>query len=463
MPSGWMPPSGWTPDPTWPKAPPLWAFSVDSGLRMRPIPLDEDINLGHPSSVTREQIASTAQGAADSIAWRIAGQAGETGQPAAVAHLQNSDLASKAIQAAKSRVFDRILAEARAWVHSLPLGSDEQLAAVRHSRMILDCRDSFASAASRRISDVLNAATQTENRPSPPRPSPTEAAPRQGDSNQSKPQPAAAASSAMLLDAIANYKRAVRKLAVWAWVHAAIFTVGLFITLAGYSSASKAGGSYIVFYGAIVWGAIGCFRNGYRYYKVKDVIVDLQQKLPRPQQRTMTSPYASPSGRSSNAAPQSRSETSPTILSAEQVKKGNAAVGIVLAVVLFAVVAIGSLVATHTAAPGGVDSQLANSLTSSGWNRDSSSGLYWKWIPSNAHCTTTSGPCSQVQVESAGPACPNGASVILNLLSTSGSVIGTAEGGDGRSLPAGLARTIEVAISQTGLDKVQINKLVCHN
>jgi hypothetical protein len=90
----------------------------------------------------------------------------------------------------------------------------------------------------------------------------------------------------MLLEAISNYEQAARQLAIWAWVHAAIFTVGLFITLAGYSSASKAGGSYIVFYGAIVWGAIGCVRNGYRHYKVKDLIVDLQRKLPCSQQHT---------------------------------------------------------------------------------------------------------------------------------------------------------------------------------
>ncbi|WP_138418632.1 hypothetical protein [Sinomonas gamaensis] len=289
MPSGWLPPSGWTPDPSWPKAPPLWVFSVDSHLRMSTVPLDEDINLGHPAAVTRDQVARTAQSAADSIAWWIACLAAETRQPAAVAHLKNGELAGKAIQAARSRVYDRIITEARDWVNGLPFGSSEHLAAIEHSRMLLECKDAFAGAAERRISDVLNAATRTEEPPPRPPTPPNRhgaAAPKPQPSAQATPRPAADPASRMLLEAIANYEQAARKLAIWTWVHGAIFTVGLFITLAGYSSASKTGGSYIAFYGAIVWGAIGCIRNGYRYYKVKDIIVDLQRKLPWSQQHT---------------------------------------------------------------------------------------------------------------------------------------------------------------------------------
>ena len=128
---------------------------------MRPIPLDEDINLGHPSEVTREDLATTAQSAADSIAWRIAGIAAEMKTVPTLANLKYAGMAHKAIGTARDRVFSKLIDEARDWVHSLPWGSSEWHAAIAQSKMILDCRDAFAEGASRRIGDVLNASTQT--------------------------------------------------------------------------------------------------------------------------------------------------------------------------------------------------------------------------------------------------------------------------------------------------------------
>ena len=285
-----MPPSGWSPDAQWPKPPPLWSFSIESTLRMRPIPLDEDINLGHPSEVTRKDLATAAQSAADSIAWRIAGIAAETKTVPTVANLKHTEMAHKAIGTARDRVFSRLIDDVRDWVNSLPWGSAEWHAAIAQSRMILDCRDAFAEAASRRITDVLNASTQTEettiSRDSPaPQPNPERSTPKprpqspQAAQTRQPPPPSVRRGAQEMLT---NYKRAARKLATWAWVHAAIFTVGVFLTIAGYSSASRIGGTYVAFTGAILWGVIGCARNAYRYIKVKAVADELERASRRP-------------------------------------------------------------------------------------------------------------------------------------------------------------------------------------
>jgi hypothetical protein len=50
-----------------------------------------------------------------------------------------------------------------------------------------------------------------------------------------------------------------------ALINGAIFVGGLAVTLGTLSSATRSGGSYIVFWGAIVFGLYGCLRAAIRY------------------------------------------------------------------------------------------------------------------------------------------------------------------------------------------------------
>lgn len=55
-----------------------------------------------------------------------------------------------------------------------------------------------------------------------------------------------------------------------ALINGGIFLVGLVITLATVNSAMKAGGVYVVFWGAILFGFIQCVRAIVRYIKADD-------------------------------------------------------------------------------------------------------------------------------------------------------------------------------------------------
>ncbi|MEN8583086.1 hypothetical protein ABFP37_10300 [Burkholderia sp. RS01] len=50
-----------------------------------------------------------------------------------------------------------------------------------------------------------------------------------------------------------------------ALINGAIFAAGLVVTLGTLSSATKSGGTYVVFWGAIVFGLYGCIRAIVRY------------------------------------------------------------------------------------------------------------------------------------------------------------------------------------------------------
>jgi hypothetical protein len=50
-----------------------------------------------------------------------------------------------------------------------------------------------------------------------------------------------------------------------ALINGAIFAAGLVVSLGTLSSATKAGGTYVVFWGAIVFGLYGCIRAMVRY------------------------------------------------------------------------------------------------------------------------------------------------------------------------------------------------------
>lgn len=59
--------------------------------------------------------------------------------------------------------------------------------------------------------------------------------------------------------------RVRRKARNSALLNGAIFAAGLVVTLGTLSSATQSGGSYIVFWGAIVFGLYGCVRAIVRY------------------------------------------------------------------------------------------------------------------------------------------------------------------------------------------------------
>ena len=56
-----------------------------------------------------------------------------------------------------------------------------------------------------------------------------------------------------------------------ALINGAICVLGLVITLGTLSSASKSGGSYFVFWGAIVFGLYGCIRAIIRFARADSV------------------------------------------------------------------------------------------------------------------------------------------------------------------------------------------------
>jgi hypothetical protein len=56
-----------------------------------------------------------------------------------------------------------------------------------------------------------------------------------------------------------------RKAGNSALIYGAIFAAGLLVTLGTLSSATKSGGTYFVFWGAIVFGLYGCVRAVIRY------------------------------------------------------------------------------------------------------------------------------------------------------------------------------------------------------
>lgn len=60
-----------------------------------------------------------------------------------------------------------------------------------------------------------------------------------------------------------------------ALVYGAIFVVGLVVTLGTLSSATNTGGTYVVFWGAIVFGFYGCVRAIIRYVRADGVATAL--------------------------------------------------------------------------------------------------------------------------------------------------------------------------------------------
>ena len=84
-------------------------------------------------------------------------------------------------------------------------------------------------------------------------------------------------------DKMTEYSVAVQEVAAMirrkarnsALINGAVCVAGLVVTLGTLSSASKSGGSYFVFWGAIVFGLYGCVRAIIRYARAADEAASL--------------------------------------------------------------------------------------------------------------------------------------------------------------------------------------------
>lgn len=61
------------------------------------------------------------------------------------------------------------------------------------------------------------------------------------------------------------YQQALSKLSRRAWIHGGICVLGLILTFATLESAQDSGDTYVVFWGAIIFGAINCIRYAIQY------------------------------------------------------------------------------------------------------------------------------------------------------------------------------------------------------
>lgn len=161
MPKGWMPESNWNPSPSWPPAPPGWNFTVPENLKMTPLDLSRDIDLGPISQLSLTLLADVAQASADAVAWRICVLAAETKTMPMVAYFRYQDKADSALLEVRRRIYDQLLEDGRSWIKSLRQGSTEWAAAAAVVRPILDSRDSFVDESRQRIRSVLEASVSS--------------------------------------------------------------------------------------------------------------------------------------------------------------------------------------------------------------------------------------------------------------------------------------------------------------
>jgi len=340
MPNGWEPQANWAPSPSWPPAPPGWNFRVPENLKMSPLNLSGDVDLGPVSQLSAARLTEVAQAAADAVAWRVCALAAEARTAPMAAYFRYQDEAEQALLEARRRIYDRLLEDGRNWIHSLPAGSTEGAAATASLRPLLDSRESFLEKSRQRILAVLEAsdASSAEKPTEAPKASygTFQAAPRANPANAQNrpapgPTPAQAAAPAQFAWQIAQLQEAMNKSQRWAWFNGIVCLLGAVVSFASYSEARNLGGQYVVFYGAIVFGGIGVVRALVRRRNLKGRLVALQREQAKP------AAAAEPEGRGGGQRHVSQSASS----------KGGATlrnVGVVVwsmaAIVLFLVVAV---------------------------------------------------------------------------------------------------------------------------
>lgn len=291
MPKGWAPDANWEPSPSWPPAPPGWNFRVPEDLKMSPLDLSRDVDLGLVSQLSVARLADVAQAAADAVAWRLCALAAETKTAPLVAYSRYQDEAEAALLEARRRIYDRLLEDGRNWINSLPTGSTEWVAATASVRPIFDSRESFIDKSRQRMRTALAAsdASSAENKPAQaPKASygtfpaaPQRAKPAGAQSRQA-PGPAPAPGAAQFAWQGAQLQQAMKKAKRWACLCGIVCLLGAVVSFASYSEARSLGGQYVVLGGAIVFGAIGMVRALVRYGKLKGRLLALQRDMARP-------------------------------------------------------------------------------------------------------------------------------------------------------------------------------------
>lgn len=176
MPAGWWPEPGWRPSSDWPPPPPGWNFSVPTNLRMSPLDLSRDIDLGPVSQLRMSRLGEVTEAAADAIAWRVCSMAAETNILPMTAYLRFRDEADSALLEARRRIYDSLLDDGLRWVNSLPRDSTARGAAAGLVRAIHDSKESFLERSRRRLRLVLQAAGPPSSAEPPPQQ--TESTPR---------------------------------------------------------------------------------------------------------------------------------------------------------------------------------------------------------------------------------------------------------------------------------------------
>lgn len=277
MPNGWMPEADWKPADSWPLAPPGWNFVVHESLKMCPIDLGRDLDAGPAGQVSMARLSEIAQGAADAVAWRTCTLAAEAKIVPMMAYLRYQEEVEQALVEAQHRIFDRLLENGRNWINQLSFGSTEWTEALQSIRPMLDSRENFMDNSRQRIVDVLEASNSAgpdrrATQASRPAATPHHVQPVSGPRVQQIPR------DAELTGHIAEVQRAMNKAMLWAVISCLVCLLGAVISFAGYSAARTFGGNYVVFGGAVVFGAIGIIRNLNRYTKLKTIRSALQDE-----------------------------------------------------------------------------------------------------------------------------------------------------------------------------------------
>jgi hypothetical protein len=186
------------------------------------------------------------------------------------------DFVERAVGEAEAWVFADLLRETEVWGRSQPPGSTPAQLAHEQMTMFRALRDGFHAAARHRIERVLEASTapQTGLRP---------AVPVRWNLPADPLNHPVADSPADARRALAHVRQTGRRRAVWAWVHGAICLAGIAITIGTFEAAyQNSGGTYLVCWGAIIFGAINCARNWSKYARSKEVAAHLEQRIGTP-------------------------------------------------------------------------------------------------------------------------------------------------------------------------------------
>ncbi|KHL05595.1 hypothetical protein [Sinomonas humi] len=239
---------------------------------MRPADISRPASFARPAYVKKDDVAEIAQGAADTIAKQIAGYAGQIRQAPITVFREEPAMVDRAIEQARAWVFDDLLRETEVWAQSQPQGSAHQMA-IEQLTMMRALHDGFAASARHRIEGVLEACTA----PMPGTP-PVARAQSATPAAPVAPPLFAPTAKSEAYRSLLRVQQATRRCAIWASVHAGICVVGLFISILTYESAAP-GGRYVVWWGAIVFGAINCIRYGIAYSRNRAAAAQIEQRI----------------------------------------------------------------------------------------------------------------------------------------------------------------------------------------